>query len=109
MADTKASILMGASFVVFPCRSAIAAGKATFSPLLVLIPVLVCRDDIWRADGAAQQVAGHANSNRERPTSCSSAATPMRRATIMSTSDQVVGHQRRKPIGGARRISTITA
>ena len=46
MADTKASILLGASFVVFSLSiGSIAEGKASF-PLLVLTTVLVHRDRV---------------------------------------------------------------
>ena len=63
MADTKASILMGASFVVFSISIGdIAEGRASL-PILVLTTVLVHRDGVRRAHRPAQQAAGYQGSD----------------------------------------------
>ena len=86
MADTKASILMGASFVVFSMSiSDIADGKASL-PLLVLtmfsfvatiFGVLTVRPN--------KMAATKPRSRPKKSISCSSAATPTPGAKIIST------------------------
>ena len=77
MADTKASILMGASFVVFSMSIGDIARGQGEPAAAGADPVLVRRDGVRRAHRPAQPAAGRQGSiPRKRSTSCSSAATP---------------------------------